>query len=106
MEESLFRRLRKKTGIRVHSHLLRHTDAVKLLNGTADIITVQVLLAHASHEMTMRYAKLLDNTKIKVFEKVVKQGVFTFNSVAEEAGVAKATLYNNTGIRKRIGLLR
>ncbi|MBD5797610.1 transposase [Bacillus pseudomycoides] len=29
-----------------------------------------------------------------------------FNSVASEAGVAKATLYNNTGIRERIESLR
>lgn len=60
-------------------HQFRHTYAVKMLNGGADIITVQELLAHASPEMTMRYAKLLDNTKRKVFEKVVKQGVFTFD---------------------------
>ncbi|WP_425542078.1 DUF6262 family protein [Virgibacillus salarius] len=29
-----------------------------------------------------------------------------FNSIAEEAGVAKATLYNNPEIREKIGLLR
>ncbi len=29
-----------------------------------------------------------------------------FNSVASEAGVAKATLYNNTGVRERIESLR
>ncbi|WP_308036018.1 hypothetical protein [Virgibacillus sp. AGTR] len=29
-----------------------------------------------------------------------------FNSVAEEAGAAKATLYNNPEIREKIGLLR
>ena len=50
-----------------------------MLNGGADILTVQELLAHASPEMTMRYAKLLDDTKRKIFEKVVKKGVFRFD---------------------------
>ncbi|WP_154975161.1 tyrosine-type recombinase/integrase, partial [Priestia megaterium] len=45
------------------SHQFRHTYAVKMLNGGADILTVQELLAHASPEMTLRYAKLLDDTK-------------------------------------------
>lgn len=61
------------------NHQFRHTYAVKMLNGGADILTVQELLAHASPEMTMRYARLLDDTKRKAFEKVVKQGVFTFD---------------------------
>lgn len=60
-------------------HQFRHTYAVKMLNGGADILTVQELMAHASPEMTMRYARLLDDTKRKAFEKVVKQGVFTFD---------------------------
>ncbi|RPK15124.1 tyrosine-type recombinase/integrase [Priestia endophytica] len=60
-------------------HQFRHTYAVKMLNGGADILTVQELLAHASPEMTMRYARLLDDTKRKAFEKVVKQGVFSFD---------------------------
>lgn len=61
------------------NHAFRHTYAIKLLNGGADILTVQELLAHASPEMTMRYAKLLDDTKRKVFDKAVKQGIFSFD---------------------------
>ncbi|MBP3930847.1 MAG: tyrosine-type recombinase/integrase [Peptostreptococcaceae bacterium] len=61
------------------NHSFRHTYAIKLLNGGADILTVQELLAHASPEMTMRYAKLLDDTKRKVFDKAVKQGIFSFD---------------------------
>ncbi|WP_434290006.1 tyrosine-type recombinase/integrase [Clostridium botulinum] len=61
------------------NHAFRHTYAIKLLNGGADMLTVQELLAHASPEMTMRYAKLLDDTKRKVFDKAVKQGIFSFN---------------------------
>ncbi|MGL6107197.1 tyrosine-type recombinase/integrase [Romboutsia sp.] len=68
-------------GKRYHfkNHAFRHTYAIKLLNGGADILTVQELLAHASPEMTMRYAKLLDDTKRKTFDKAVKQGIFSFN---------------------------
>ncbi|PEJ97360.1 tyrosine-type recombinase/integrase [Bacillus wiedmannii] len=61
------------------THQFRHTYAVKMLNGGADILTVQELLAHASPEMTLRYAKLLDDTKRKAFESVIKQGVFSFD---------------------------
>ncbi|MGG1675037.1 tyrosine-type recombinase/integrase [Neobacillus sp. NRS-1170] len=60
-------------------HQFRHTYAVKMLNGGADILTVQELLAHASPEMTLRYAKLLDDTKRKAFEAVMNQGVFSFD---------------------------
>jgi len=67
-------------GNRFHfkNHAFRHTYAIKMLNGGADILTVQELLAHASPEMTLRYAKLLDDTKRKAFEKVHKTGIFSF----------------------------
>lgn len=61
------------------THQFRHTFAMKMLNGGADILTVQELLAHASPEMTLTYAKLLDDTKRKAFESVINQGVFSFN---------------------------
>ncbi|WP_322972552.1 tyrosine-type recombinase/integrase [Pseudalkalibacillus salsuginis] len=61
------------------NHQFRHTYAVKMLNGGADILTVQELLAHASPEMTLRYARLLDNTKREAFENAVKQGIFSFD---------------------------
>lgn len=60
-------------------HEFRHTYAVKMLNNGADILTVQELLAHSSPEMTMVYAKLLDETKRKEFEKVIATGTFEFN---------------------------
>lgn len=63
------------------THQFRHTYAVIMLNGGADILTVQELLAHASPEMTLRYAKLLDGTKRKSFESIVNKGGFhRFNS--------------------------
>lgn len=71
----------KETGEIFHfkMHQFRHTYAVKMLNGGADILTVKELLAHASPEMTLRYAKLLDNNKRKAFESVISQGVFSFD---------------------------
>ncbi|MGM0975783.1 MAG: tyrosine-type recombinase/integrase, partial [Bacillota bacterium] len=60
-------------------HQFRHTFAIKLLNSGTDIFTVQELLAHSSPEMTMVYAKLLDETKRKAYEKAVTDGVFSFD---------------------------
>lgn len=61
------------------NHSFRHTYGVKMLNNGADILTVQELLAHASPEMTLRYARILDDRKRKVHDEVMKSGVFTFN---------------------------
>ena len=57
-------------------HQFRHTYAMKLLNGGADIYLVQDLMGHLSLSMTMKYAKLLDQTKREVFNSIVQQGVF------------------------------
>lgn len=61
-------------------HQFRHTYGVKMLNGGADILVVQELLGHFSPEMTLTYAKLLDDTKRKAFDEVIKQGVFSFDN--------------------------
>ena len=53
------------------THQFRHTYAVKLLNGGADILTIQELLAHSSPEMTLRYAKLLDDTKERLLNQLL-----------------------------------
>lgn len=60
-------------------HQFRHTYAVKMLNSGANIVVVQDLLAHASPEMTLRYARVLEDTKRKAFEQAVNNGVFTFD---------------------------
>lgn len=74
-ELSVKKNITDETGDIFHfkNHAFRHTYAVKMLNGGADILTVQELLAHASPEMTMRYARLLDDTKRKAFEEVIKK---------------------------------
>lgn len=78
---AIAKNIRDKQGevYRFRMHEFRHTYAVKLLNNGADIVTVQELLAHASPEMTMVYAKLLDDTKRKEFEKVMATGTFEFD---------------------------
>lgn len=61
-------------------HQFRHTYAVKMINSGVDIITIQQLLAHSSPEMTLRYARLNDQTKRKAFEKLIKDNVYTFGA--------------------------
>ncbi len=50
---ALFKRLREKTGIKVHPHLLRHTHATLFYRETKDIKQVQERLGHANIQTTM-----------------------------------------------------
>ncbi|PEY32173.1 MULTISPECIES: tyrosine-type recombinase/integrase [Bacillus cereus group] len=51
--ESLFKRLRKKTGLAVHPHLFRHTHATLYYQETKDIKQVQERLGHTNIQTTM-----------------------------------------------------
>jgi integrase/recombinase XerD len=44
-------------------HCLRHTFATELLNAGMSLECLQLLLGHATLQMTLRYAKLSDNTR-------------------------------------------
>jgi integrase len=57
-----------------HTHAFRHTKAVELLNNGMSLVMVQQWMAHASPEMTLVYAKILDDTMHKQWELTVKQG--------------------------------
>ncbi len=59
---------------RFHTHAFRHTKAVELLNNGMSLIMVQQWMAHASPEMTLIYARLLDDTIHKQWVQTVKQG--------------------------------
>jgi integrase len=60
------------------SHAFRHTKAVELLNNGMSLVLVQQWMAHASPEMTLIYAKILDETMHKAWEKAVHQGIVQF----------------------------
>lgn len=47
----------KKTGIRFHCHIIRHTFATRLLENNVDIEKIQFLLGHKSVNMTRYYTQ-------------------------------------------------
>ncbi|WP_113882105.1 MULTISPECIES: tyrosine-type recombinase/integrase [Cytobacillus] len=51
--ESLFKRLKRKTGINLHPHLFRHTHATIYYQKTKDIKQVQERLGHSQIQTTM-----------------------------------------------------
>jgi hypothetical protein len=58
------------------NHAFRHTKGVELINNGMNILHVQKWMAHASPEMTLRYAKILDISMRKSREEATKQGIF------------------------------
>jgi integrase len=61
------------------SHAFRHTKAVELINNGMSLVMVQQWMAHASPEMTLIYAKILDETMRAQWEKTVQRGIVQFN---------------------------
>jgi integrase len=64
---------------RFKSHAFRHTKAVELINNGMSLVMVQQWMAHASPEMTLIYAKILDETMRSQWEKTVQRGIVQFN---------------------------
>lgn len=58
------------------NHAFRHTKAVELINNGMNLLHVQKWMAHASPEMSLRYAKILDTTMRKSWEEATKLGLF------------------------------
>ncbi|WP_312029231.1 tyrosine-type recombinase/integrase [Bacillus cereus] len=74
--ESLFKRLRKKTGLNIHPHLFRHTHATIFYQKTKDIKQVQERLGHTQIQTTMNlYLHPSDEDIRKEWEKA--QNAFT-----------------------------
>ncbi len=77
-------------------HAFRHTKGVELLNNGMSLVMVQQWMAHASPEMTLIYAKILDETMHTQWEKAVQQGIVQFNEGKPEyvAGKKMLTVIN------------
>lgn len=67
------------------NHGFRHTFAVKMINNNMCLVLLQDILGHASFDMTLEYARLVDKTKQEEFKRVYEKGVFSYqdNSLAE-----------------------
>lgn len=81
----LFRRLEKKTGVRCHPHLLRHTHATELIKSGWDMAYVQKRLGHAQVQTTMNiYVHLEQGDMKKAFKQFIESkkqnGIITTNS--------------------------
>ncbi|MHB8065476.1 MAG: tyrosine-type recombinase/integrase [Ruminiclostridium sp.] len=66
----------KGTVFHFRNHAFRHTKAIELINNGMNLLHVQKWMAHASPEMTLIYARLLDETMRKSWEEATKQGLF------------------------------
>jgi integrase len=60
-------------------HAFRHTKGMELVNNGMSLLMVQQWMAHASPEMTLIYAKMLDETMRTQWEKAVRHGIVQFN---------------------------
>jgi integrase len=58
-----WRRAYKKAGVHIREHDLRHSFAVRLLQGGADVATTRDVLGHSSISTTDRYAREIDQSK-------------------------------------------
>ncbi|MHB1455371.1 MAG: tyrosine-type recombinase/integrase [Armatimonadota bacterium] len=54
-------RIGAKAGIKITTHLLRHSCAVAMLRNGCDVFTVQKMLGHQSLSMTRHYSRLADS---------------------------------------------
>ena len=63
------------------NHAFRHTKAVELINNGMSLLHVQKWLAHKSPEMTLRYARILDETLRQAWVEATKDGLFRLDGV-------------------------
>ena len=68
---ALFRWLNKRCAKHLHPHLLRHTFAVHMLKGGADLRYVQALLGHESPDTTSRYLGLVKEELKAEYDRAV-----------------------------------
>jgi integrase len=73
-------------------HAFRHTKGIELINNGMSLLMVQQWMAHASPEMTLIYAKILDETIRAQWEKTVQHGIVQFNDGRPEYMPGKKVL--------------
>ena len=66
----IFDRIKRKSGVNVHPHKLRHTFATFLVENGVDIRVIQAFLGHASPNTSARYAKVRDELMFRIIEEV------------------------------------
>lgn len=76
------------------NHAFRHTKGVELINNGMNILHVQKWMAHASPEMTLRYARILDNTMRKSWEEAMKKGAFRLDTDGKPIKVDVSAIEN------------
>lgn len=63
--KSLFRRLKKQSGIdRIHPHLLRHTFATSYLMQGGNLEQLRIILGHSDYNVTRHYLHLAASNKL------------------------------------------
>ena len=70
---TLFRRMVNPTDRNIHPHLLRHTFAVHMLRGGADVRHVQALLGHASPDTTNQYLGLVKEEVKQAYDRALRK---------------------------------
>lgn len=76
------------------NHAFRHTKGVELINNGMNLLHVQKWMAHASPEMTLRYARLLDTCMRKSWEEATKQGLFKIDLSGRPTEINSADIQN------------
>ncbi|MCL6449506.1 MAG: tyrosine-type recombinase/integrase [Armatimonadetes bacterium] len=76
------------------NHAFRHTKGVELINNGMNLVHVQKWMAHASPEMTLRYARILDSTMRKSWEEATKNGLFRIDSTGKPVKIDPSDIKN------------
>jgi len=76
------------------NHAFRHTKGVELINNGMNILHVQKWMAHASPEMTLRYARILDSTMRKSWEEATKNGLFRIDPTGKPVKIDLSDIGN------------
>ncbi|MDO0825381.1 tyrosine-type recombinase/integrase [Desulfosporosinus nitroreducens] len=77
------------------NHAFRHTKGVELINNGMSLLHVQKWMAHATPEMTLVYAKILDTTMRKSWEEATKQGLFRIDPSGKATKIDVTNIQND-----------